>query len=89
MAKHTKENLGVVDTIASKQLDSLALTAEFDEAAYQVAVDLDEAYSQGCITDADLRAKVLSHRHKLLHHLASFYLATARAKKAERCREEH
>src|SRR5918992_1072750 len=72
-AKHTKEILGVVDILASEQLESLALPAEFDEAAYQAAVDLDEAYSQGCITDEDLRAKVLTHRHKLLHHLASFY----------------
>ena len=81
MEKHTKEILGLIDTIASEPLESLALPAEFDEAAYQAAIDLDEAYSQGSITDEDLRAKIVTHRDKLIHYLASFYLRAARGKK--------
>jgi hypothetical protein len=89
MAKHTKKILGLVDTIPSQQLESLALPAEFNEAAYQAAIDLDEAYSQGSITDEDLRAKIVTHRDKLIYYLTSFYLRAARGEKRERSPEEH
>ena len=88
MEEHTKEILGIVDTIASQQLESLALPAEFDEAAYQAAIDLDEAYSQGSITNEDLRAKIVTHRDKLIQYLAFFYLRAARGEKRERSPEE-
>lgn len=85
MKQHPKEILDIVDTPVSEELESLALPAEFDGIVYQAAADLAEAYSQDSITDQDLRAKIVTHREKLLRYLVSFYLPAARGKKEEGC----
>jgi hypothetical protein len=80
MEKDRRSILGVANTRSSEEMDAL-----LDAAAYQAAVDLDAAYSEGSMTEADLRAKILIHREKLLHYLVSFYLRVARGKKEEGC----
>lgn len=80
MEKDRRNILGGANTRSSEEMDVL-----LDAAAYQAAVDLDAAYSQGSITGADLRAKIVSHREKLLHYLVSFYLRAVRGKKEEGC----
>jgi hypothetical protein len=68
--------LGVPNTTSSEEMGAL-----LDSGAYKAAVDLDAAYSEGSMTEEDLRVKILIHRENLLHYLFSLYLGQLEEKK--------
>jgi hypothetical protein len=78
MKEDKKKSIATDNMSLGEEIESLALPGEFDGAAYQAAVDLDQILSQGQVAEEAVQAKLMTYRDKLLHHLSVGFIPLPR-----------